>query len=346
MWEAPVGRLSAAFGENAARFRRRMRLLHGALMSAAAEYPPPGNRVGRQRAFWAALLPALLLSFVCLAWTDASEGLAASRARQRGTPLKFDPPPVDIDTPPAPADVPPARPDAEDAPDAPNAPDMPAQQRQTAPAPNAPPASNAPSAPAAPGDAAKPIRLFGTVEFRSPLKNLPKWERVRNLEQKKPSFVPSGMDTRNKTVSDRWRVLRDKLQDAPLMEKLKGVNNFFNQWPYKTDIEIWGVEDYWETPREFVERSGDCEDYAISKYYALRELGLPPETLRIVAVKDSIRNLGHAVLAVFIGDDAYVLDNLTGLILSHKRLTHYKPQFSVNENTLWRHIQPQSGPTR
>ena len=314
-----------------------MHLLHGALMSAAAAYPPPGNRAGRRRPFWAALLPALLLFFACLAWTDAPECQAASRAKQRSAPLKFDPPPVDIDTPPAPADDPPARADA------PDGPHTPAEQRPAAPAPAA---SGAQSAPAAPGDAAKPIRLFGTVEFRSPLKNLPKWERVRNLEQKKPSFTDGGMDTRNKAVSDRWRALRDKLQDVPLMEKLKGVNNFFNQWPYKTDVEIWGVEDYWETPREFVERSGDCEDYAISKYYALRELGLGPETLRIVAVKDSIRNLGHAVLAVFVGDDAYVLDNLTGLILSHKRLTHYKPQFSVNENTLWRHIQPQSGPTR
>ena len=294
-------------------------------MSAAAEYPPPADRDGRRRAFWAALLPALLLTFVFLAWPAVPESPAASRSR--GTPLKFDPPPVDIDTPPAPADEPPApSPDPD----------------QAAPAPTARDGANAPAA----SGVATPVRLFGTVEFRSPIKNLPKWERVRNSEQAKPSFRDNGMDTRNKAVSDRWQALRDKLKDAPLMEKLKGVNNFFNQWPYKTDLEIWGVEDYWETPREFVERSGDCEDYAISKYYALRELGLPPEMLRIVAVKDSIRNLGHAVLAVFINNDAYVLDNLTGLILSHKRLTHYKAQFSVNENTLWRHIQPQSGPTR
>lgn len=306
-------------------------------MSAAAEYPPPADRAGRRRAFLAALLPVLLLSLLFLAWPAVPECPAASRGKQRGTPLKFDPPPVDIDTPPAPADDPPAPSPA------PYTPDTPAGPAQAAPAPAV---NGGESAPAAPGGAATPIRLFGTVEFRSPIKNLPKWERVRNSEQKKSSFTDDGMDTRNKAVSDRWRTLRDKLKDAPLMEKLKGVNNFFNQWPYKTDLEIWGVEDYWETPREFVERSGDCEDYAISKYYALRELGLGPETLRIVAVKDSIRNLGHAVLAVFAGNDAYVLDNLTGLILSHKRLTHYKAQFSVNENTLWRHIQPQSGPTR
>lgn len=140
--------------------------------------------------------------------------------------------------------------------------------------------------------------------------------------------------------------MREKLQGAPLVDQVKAVNNFFNQWPYKTDLEVWGVEDYWETPREFIERSGDCEDYAISKYYALRDLGVPAELLRIVAVKDAIRNYGHAICLIMVNDDAYILDNLTNLTLSHKRLTHYKPQFSVNENFLWRHIQPQSGPTR
>ena len=300
-------------------------------MSVVADPPLLGDRARRQRARLSTLLPLGMLILALLLCPAAQESSAASRGRQPSSSLKFEAPPVDIDTPQGSAEEPANQPPA--------------------PAPAQTPGatsyeSGGENAPSVANDPSRPIRLFGTVEFRSPIKNLPKWERVRDSEQKKPSFVDSGMDTQNAAVSEKWRALREKLQNASLMEKMKGVNSFFNQWPYKTDRDIWGVEDYWETPREFVQKSGDCEDYAISKYYGLRDLGVPVEVLRVVAVKDSIRNLGHAVTVVFVDNDAYVLDNLTGLILSHTRLTHYKPQFSVNEQFLWRHIQPQSGPTR
>jgi predicted transglutaminase-like cysteine proteinase len=188
------------------------------------------------------------------------------------------------------------------------------------------------------------VRLFGTVEFRSPIKALPKWERVLSSESQSPSFSARGFDTRNEKVVQRWAKLKEQYTDAPLKEKMQVVNNFFNQWPYKYDMDIWGVEDYWAIPREFALKSGDCEDYAIAKYYGLRDLGVPAKSLRIAAVKDSIRGLGHAILVVFADADAYILDNLTNLVLSHKRLTHYVPQYTVNEEFLWRHVKPKSIP--
>lgn len=203
------------------------------------------------------------------------------------------------------------------------------------------PPENADKAEGEPRKKAPPLRLFGTVEFRSPIKDLPKWERVLGSEKKRPSFAGSGMDVQNAKVAERWAGLKAKLADASLKDKVRQVNNFFNQWPYKTDVEVWGVEDYWATPREFVQKSGDCEDYAISKYYALRNLGVPAKMLRVAAVKDGIRGIGHAVLVVFMDGDAYVLDNLTNLVLSHTRLTHYTPLYTVNEEFLWRHVKPQ-----
>lgn len=294
-------------------------------MSVAADSPALGDRTRRQPARLSALLPLGMLIFALLLCPVARESFAAPRGGgQYGSPLKFEAPPVDIDPPQSSVEKPAAEPPA------------------PAPAPGGGTGNDAPAAARSP----KPIRLFGTVEFRSPIKNLPKWERVRGLEEKKPSFGPGGIGEQNAAVSEKWKALREKLRDASLMEKAKAVNSFFNQWPYKTDRDIWGVEDYWATPREFVKKSGDCEDYAIAKYYGLRDLGVPAELLRVVAIKDSIRNLGHAVLVVFVDNEAYVLDNLTNLVLSHSRLSHYKPQFSVNEQYLWRHIQPQSGPTR
>ena len=54
---------------------------------------------------------------------------------------------------------------------------------------------------------------------------------------------------------------------------------------------------------------GDCEDFAIAKYFALRDLGFPASQMRIVVLKDTLRNLDHAVTAVYLDGDAWILDN-------------------------------------
>lgn len=190
----------------------------------------------------------------------------------------------------------------------------------------------------------KPVRLFSTVDFRSPLKDMPKWERVLQQEKRQQSFSENGLLCGGDKTVERWKQLKSSLQGASVMEKVKAVNSFFNRWPYRSDKAIWGVEDYWAAPCEFFARSGDCEDYAIAKYFALRSLDLPADIMRIAAVRDTIRGIGHAVLVVYIGNDAYVLDNLSNLVLSHKRLKHYRPLFTVNENYLWRHVKPIAGP--
>ena len=122
------------------------------------------------------------------------------------------------------------------------------------------------------------------------------------------------------------------------MDQLRTVNTFFNKWPYRLDEDIYGVSDWWATPQEFLKNSGDCEDYAISKYFALRELGFPPEDLRIVILKDRIRNIGHAVLAVYADNEVHVLDNVTDMIFPHTKYRHYVPQYSLNERARWAHI--------
>lgn len=138
-----------------------------------------------------------------------------------------------------------------------------------------------------------------------------------------------------------WKQFAASMKNKNIMEKLRAVNAYFNKWPYRLDMENWGVSDYWATPAEFVGKSGDCEDYSIIKYYALKELGIAPDTMRIVALRDAIRGIGHAVLVVYAKDDAWVLDNQTNLVLSHTRYGHYKPQYSVNETARWAHIPKQ-----
>jgi predicted transglutaminase-like cysteine proteinase len=208
-----------------------------------------------------------------------------------------------------------------------------------------PNAANDTGAPATPAPARKDewtrpqgtdakVHLFGTVEFRSKLKEMPQWDRVIAEERKKPGLDhPVGL-------AASWPEVRTKLKGQKLLEQLNSVNRFFNRYPYRLDEEIYGVRDYWATPAEFMKNSGDCEDYSIIKYYALKQLGVDPDSMRIVVLTDVIRNLAHADVAVYYEGDAYVLDNLSNLVLPHTRLTHYRPQFSVNENYRWVHMVP------
>ena len=179
------------------------------------------------------------------------------------------------------------------------------------------------------------IRLFNTVAFRGPLKALPKWSRVmRDVRQR------GGTLSKALPVSGRkpWMAFKKEIQGLDTEELLRRVNVYFNKWPYRLDLEIYGVSDYWATPAEFVMKSGDCEDYSISKYYALKELGISPDNMRIVALKDRIRNIGHAVLVVYHAGQALVLDNQTNLVFPHSRYTHYVPFYSVNEKFRWAHV--------
>lgn len=185
------------------------------------------------------------------------------------------------------------------------------------------------------------IKLFNTVEFRGVLKNMPKWQRVASAEQKRRTFDRPDLNTLMRSgVFKQWQQLSERVKNASTMEKAKAVTVFFNRWPYRTDMDVYKVADYWATPAEFLARSGDCEDYAITKFYALVKLGVDPESMRIVALRDTIRNLAHAVLVVYVDNDAYVLDNLTDLVLTHKRYQHYWPQYSVNGIYRWAHIRP------
>ena len=61
---------------------------------------------------------------------------------------------------------------------------------------------------------------------------------------------------------------------------------------------------------------------------------------RIVLLKDNIRNIAHAVLAVKLNDESYILDNMSDLVLPHIKYEHYIPQYSVNEFYRWAHISP------
>ena len=104
--------------------------------------------------------------------------------------------------------------------------------------------------------------------------------------------------------------------------------------------QLWPARLLGDAARVLQAPSGDCEDYAITKYLSLRQLGFAADRLRLVVVQDVVRDLAHAVLAVYLDDEVYILDNLTEAVLPQEQVAQYVPYYSVNELTRWAHVPP------
>ncbi|WP_020591926.1 transglutaminase-like cysteine peptidase [Kiloniella laminariae] len=198
------------------------------------------------------------------------------------------------------------------------------------------------------GDLAKAAKgkgtaLFNTVEFQSKsFKALPQWARVLEKAKTDMNLFQACSNDINKCKTaqqNSWRKIIHAARNMTRRQKLDAVNRFFNKWPYKLDQEVYGVSEYWASPNQFMKTSGDCEDYSIAKYYALKELGFQDSELRIVILLDRIRGIGHAVLAIYEPNDILILDSLSNLILTHTKYRHYVPQYSMNATTRWAHIK-------
>jgi len=135
----------------------------------------------------------------------------------------------------------------------------------------------------------------------------------------------------------QWNAFLLGIKGSAPAAQLDRVNAFMNQFPYIEDIVNWGIDDYWETPLEFLRRSGDCEDYAIAKYMSLRYLGWPVDALRLVVVRDVNLSADHAVLAVYTDGQILILDNQIRQVTNAASIHHYRPYYSINEEAWWFH---------
>lgn len=135
-----------------------------------------------------------------------------------------------------------------------------------------------------------------------------------------------------------WRELMISGQNKPESQKLELVNRFFNQALFVSDFDHWGMEDYWATPVEMLATNGgDCEDFAIAKYFTLVEMGVPINRLQITYVKALSLNQAHMVLTYYPTPEAIpqVLDNLIPEIKSATLRRDLVPVYSFNGDGLW-----------
>jgi predicted transglutaminase-like cysteine proteinase len=148
----------------------------------------------------------------------------------------------------------------------------------------------------------------------------------------------------NTCTSNGWEglVAQVKAAGGPL-DQVKKANALMNdpkQHPYIEDINNWGKQEYWATAFQFLKKSGDCEDYSIAKYMLLKAAGMPIEDMRIVAVRiRSLGGIGHAILVVYLGDKAVVLDNRVQRVMDEPLIRgEFQPAISLNEQFWWVHL--------
>ena len=116
-------------------------------------------------------------------------------------------------------------------------------------------------------------------------------------------------------------------------DRLERVNRAINAAiRYSSDLTQHGVIDLWSSPLASLESErGDCEDYAIAKYYVLRSAGVPAGELRIVLVRDLDTQEYHAVLAARQDSEWLVLDNRRMTLLDSYGIQRLQPLFAVDD---------------
>lgn len=147
------------------------------------------------------------------------------------------------------------------------------------------------------------------------------------------------------SAASDWDAALTLFQGGTEPQKLRYVNEYFNRkLNFDDDQNVWRQADYWATPVEaLMKGAGDCEDFAIAKYFSLKFSGVPVSRLRITYVKARISRAdgntiqAHMVLTYYPSPDAepLVLDNLVNEIRPASQRDDLLPIFSFNSEGLW-----------
>ena len=132
----------------------------------------------------------------------------------------------------------------------------------------------------------------------------------------------------------KYENLKTEIKDYELIRKLSHVNSFMNKIFPAHDISTKASIDYWATPKEFlIQGHGDCEDYAIAKYFTLLEIGIPKEKLYFAVVDVKGERASHMVLFYLENKKStpLVLDNLSSKVIPLTQREKLIPRFAFNE---------------
>ncbi len=177
-------------------------------------------------------------------------------------------------------------------------------------------------------------QVFGRDEEKyDDIKDFKKWNEV--IKKQEMDMIVNGPTTR------KWKENIEAISKMNLTreQKITAVNDFINKsLIYTEDRDVWHVSDYWASPTESLAKGyGDCEDYALAKYFSLEQLGFTDADMRIVVLNDTRKNVLHAILVINNPEGTnYVLDNQNKSVMLDSQIAYYTPIYSINEHNWWK----------
>ncbi len=199
------------------------------------------------------------------------------------------------------------------------------------------------ASPQAAGRSAEPFGLFASPVSEGGLRE--KWLGVeRKLDDERVQLALCDGD-RERCVSPAALQLLAIVDTGRAREgraRLGEINRAINlAIRPMTDLAQYGEIDVWSSPLEtFAHAAGDCEDYAIAKYVALRLAGISADDLRLVVMRDTIRGDGHAVAAARLDGHWLMLDNNRMAMVEDGDMRNYRPLFVLDERGVMRYEMP------
>lgn len=154
-----------------------------------------------------------------------------------------------------------------------------------------------------------------------------------NAEHFAINYKTSYKNPQAKAILKDYERFMNKIESKSEMFKLRSVNTYINSLNAIYDSKNPDT-DIWSTRLEFLNKGGgDCEDYAIAKYYTLKDLGINPKNMCLIIVKEGSSNYYHLVLGVWQKQNSspLILDNLSFKVLPFTKRIDLKPDICMNE---------------
>jgi predicted transglutaminase-like cysteine proteinase len=181
---------------------------------------------------------------------------------------------------------------------------------------------------------AEPFGLFASPLSEGGLRE--KWLDVeRQLDDERVQLALCDGD-RERCVSPaalRFLAIVDNAKALEGRARLGEINRAINlAIRPMSDLAQYGAIDVWNSPLvTFAHGAGDCEDYAIAKFVALRHAGIEAGDLRIIVMRDTIRGEDHAVAAAKLDGHWLMLDNRRMAMVEDANVRNYRPTFVIDQ---------------
>jgi predicted transglutaminase-like cysteine proteinase len=181
---------------------------------------------------------------------------------------------------------------------------------------------------------AEPFGLFASPLSEGGLRE--KWLDVeRQLDDERVQLALCDGD-RERCVSPaalRFLAIVDNAKALEGRARLGEINRAINlAIRPMSDLAQYGAIDVWSSPLvTFAHGAGDCEDYAIAKFVALRHAGIEAGDLRIIVMRDTIRGEDHAVAAAKLDGRWLMLDNRRMAMVEDANVRNYRPTFVIDQ---------------